>query len=312
MKMPEEQNIVAEQWNSRLSRFLGSVISWKQLGESNNDIYCEDLKKKVGIDGVFAYRRNAYTPQQVVFVEAKTIAKIDSLNRSKIEDWVNVFVDKIVHAPHSQEFFNKFQPDSNANYGLGLIGLWVRDTEKYTEEKIRNWLSQINVPARRQNPVNLFFVSNRVLSSISTIFQTIQDLRQKDNYISIEPHFPAYGDFPVSDGKSWPIETLVSKFAFYKVRKKQFLINEGHKHHEYDSSIVFYTGKLDNYEDLRFVGLALRQFQILGPEIEIYTQASPTSIRNEIKVFKDEFASGTNSEFKFNELTISNDLPGWL
>ena len=45
--MPEEQNIHADQWNRRLNSFLRDVLKWKQLGESNNDVYCEELKRKV-------------------------------------------------------------------------------------------------------------------------------------------------------------------------------------------------------------------------------------------------------------------------
>jgi hypothetical protein len=310
--MPEKQNVYADQWTSRLNRFLEGVLHWKQLGESNNDIYCEELKREVGIDSVFAYRRNEYSSQQIVFVEAKTVEKLDNLSRAKIEEWVNIFVEKIIHAPHSQDFFNKFQPDADANYGLGVIGLWVRNADRYSEEKLKNWLSQINVSSRRQNPINLFFASNRIISSICTITQIVDDLKNQKDYVSVELYFPMYGDFPLADTKSFPIESLFSKFVFYKATKKQHLINEGDKYHPYSAWIVFYTGRIESYDDLRFIGLALRQFQLLGTEVEIYTHKSPTSIRNEIRLFQEEFAPKTNSVFKFNELVVSNDLPGWL
>jgi hypothetical protein len=310
--MPEEQNVYAEQWKTRLNEFLGSVLSWKQLGESNTDIYCDDLKRKVGIDSVFAYKRNEYASQQVVFVEAKTVETLNNLSRAKIEEWVTVFLDKIVRVPHSHDFFNKFQPEGHAVYGLGLIGLWVRNADGYSEERLSNWLSQLSLPGRRQNPVNIAFISNRIISSICAITQVIRDLKHQENYVSIEPYFPIYGDFPATDGKSLPIESTFSKFFFYTAQKKQYLKSAETKHLEYPASIVFYTGEIESYDDLRFIGLALRQFQIASPEIEIYTLESPTKIRNEIKVFREEFAPKINSEFKFNELTVSNDLPGWL
>ena len=129
--MPEYQNVVGEEWNSRLNKFLRVVLNWEQHGISNTDIFCENLKRKVGIDSVFSFRRNKVSRQQVVLVEAKTIEKIENLSRSKIENWIVDFQEKIAYVPHSQEFIEKFNTDENADYQLGLLALWVRDTNSY-------------------------------------------------------------------------------------------------------------------------------------------------------------------------------------
>jgi hypothetical protein len=269
------------------------------------------LKRKVGIDSVFAYSRNRTSNQQVVFVEAKTVEKMDSVSRSKIENWVTDFLEKIACAPHSPDFSTKYLPDTDAAYQLGLLGLWVRDADGYSNEKIQTWLSQLNLPTRRQNPINIVFASNRIISSLCVIYQTIQSLRARDDYGSISYFFPTYGDLPAADGNCIPVEALLSKFLFFPANRKQTI--KGTKQiHEYPSSIVFYSGDIKDYNDLRFIGLALKQFQILAnAEIEIYTLHSPADMRNEVTAFVKEFAE-TGCSFVFHEIAVSDEIPGWL
>jgi hypothetical protein len=310
--MPEEQSVYGNDWNARLNVFLTKVLHWNQLGESNNDVYCELLKRKVGLDSVFAYQRNSASNQQVIFVEAKTIERLESLSRAKIEGWVTDFLEKIINAPSSHDFADKYRPHSNADCSQGLIALWVRNADGYSDEKIQAWLGQLNLPIRRQNPVNIIFISNHIISKICSIHQTLQYLKEKNDFSEISFHFPTYGNFPVADGNCIPMEALLSKFLFCQAKRMQIIKGEN-RTSEYSSPIVFYTGHINDYNDLRFIGLALRQFQILKPntEIGVYIPDSIVRFRNEIKTFKSEFAeSGCTCDF--HEFTFSDELPGWL
>jgi len=309
--MPEDQNVWGEQWNGRLNNFLADVLNWTQLGDSNVDIFCPALKRKVGLDSVFAYKRNPRSTQQVVFVEAKSTERIENINRSKIETWIIDFVDKIAGLPFSQDFTQKFAPDTDAIYNRGLLALWVRDETSYSSEKIRNWLSQINLPTRRQNPIDIIFISNKQIAQLCAIHAKINELKSSDDFIRLSYFFPIHGNEIPADGSCIPIEILLSKFVFCKTIKRQNLIGSN-SHNEYESYLVFYLGDIKEYADLRFVGLALNQFQIFGSaEVDIFTKYDPTEIRNDIANYKKEFAQYSDS-YNFRQLKFPDSLPDWL
>jgi hypothetical protein len=308
--MPEEQNVWGGIWNRRLNSFLSDVMLWSQLGQSNNDIFCEELGRKVGIDSVFAYKRNPQCNQQVVLVEAKTAERSGNLRRVKIEGWVRDLAAKLTCAPHSPEFHEKFSPDTDAQYGLGLIALWVREFETYSHEQVSRWLAQLVVPKKRV-PINICFISNESIARLCAIHETIEHLEGKDAYKSAQYYFPAYGRQPPADGSCMPVEALLSKFVFCKARKAQRLKGRDEEN-EYSAYLVFYLGVITSYHDLRFIGLALKHFQLVeADEIEIYTTYDPESIRNHIETFQAEFWQ-TNPGLDFRQLTVTNDLPGWL
>lgn len=308
--MPEDQNVWAEVWNTRLNRFLETVIGWRQLGRSNNDVWCERIQEKVGLDSVFAYHRNPSSNQQVVLVEAKTRERLDSISKSEIQKWVDRFTVKLENAPLSPEFREKFQPDTNAQFRMGLIGLWVRDSQSYSHPRLQQWLSQLHV-AQRRNPLNICFISNQTITRLCAIHDEVNALRSSESYTDVGYYFPSYGDKPSCDGNSLPVEALLSKFIFCQAKRHQRLVGSGGTH-SFDSSIVFYLGQLGSYHDLRFIGLALRDFQLLqAGEAAIYTLYEPETLRNEINGFKEEFRD-KNVQFEFRQLTTNHELPGWL
>jgi hypothetical protein len=309
--MPEDQSIIANEWNRRLNIFLGNVMRWSQIGESNTDIYCDSLRRKVGIDSVFIYQRNQASYHQVVFVEAKTVEKLDNISRAKIEEWANNFQDKIANIPLSPDFSQKFNPPSDSEYHLGIIALWVRENGGYSREKLSLWLSQLNLPQRRQNPINILFVSNFEINILCQIHTIIEELGKECEQISFQ--FPIYGNLPSPDGSCIPAEYLISKFFFVNVKRKK-KIDNGNFTTEYqdESKLVFYLGAIKSYDDLRFIGLALRQFQLLANQnINIYILIDPIKIRNEIQSFNSEF-SDSSCKFEFYRFSVPNDLPGWL
>lgn len=307
--MAEKQGVVGDAWNRGLNRFLREVMRWKQLGRSNNDISCDEIKRDVGNDSIFSYKRNPQCNQQVVLVEAKTYERMDSFSRSDVQNWVTRFITKLDCIPHSSDFHKEFHPDADADYHLGIIGLWVREHETFSQEKLQSWLSQLQLPEKR-NPLNICFISNNVIGQMWSIHEKIASLNKRE-YREVVPYFPDYGDLPHADGSCIPIEVLLSKFIFYKAKKVQAL-KGGKRSNNYDASLVFYLGHIANYDDFRFIGLALKYFQLLqADEAEIFTLYDQLTLRNHIADFKQEFTD-TDTEFVFHKLNYNHDLSIWL
>jgi hypothetical protein len=311
--MPEDQGVWGESWNSRLNTFTREMLLWRQHGTSNNDIYCDNLGKKVGIDSVFSYRRNLNSAQQIVIAEAKSLQKMDYFNRSRMQKWVEDFVPKLECVPHSEEFNNFFLPDTEAQYQLGLLALWIRDQSSYSYSDIENVLSQIHLPQRR-NPINICFISNWHIVRFCAIHSIVTRLRNLPNYREINYFIPIYGTQPDADGTCLPIESLVSKLVFCKARKIEKLKGNSDDPNTniYDNYIVFYLGDITNYADVKLIGLALRYFQMIkAPEIDIYTTKDATEIRNDVENFRQEFGNN-NTEYNFHQLDLTSNIPGWL
>lgn len=310
--MPESQNVWGDSWNKEFNKFLETVMSWKQLGESNTDIINPITGKPRGIDSVFAYNRNPNSPQQVILVEAKSITKLKNTNRSKIQDWIITLLTKLENLSLSQEFKEKYQPELDAKYQLGLLGLWVRNTESYSASILQSWLSQIQVPNRKL-PHYIGLISNHTITNLLAIYEEVERLKSTEFCENVEYYVPDYGRLDSVDGRCLPIETLFSKFIFCRAKMLQPL--KGKKNFDsYEASITFYLGNIQNYDDLRFVGLAIRNFQLFKMgEVIIYTFRSPTEIRNEIANFIKEFTPVTgDAPIKFEQLIPKNQIPSWM
>ncbi len=311
--MPEEQNVQGERWHKLLNQFLKQVMGWEQLGDRNNDIYCEETKGKVGIDSVFTYKRNPHCPQQIIFVEAKTRKNMKALSSREMQKWINRIIYQLEYVPHSREFREKFTPDTDAEYNLGLLGLWIREHETYSHERLQELLYQLDFPPRSKKiPFNICFVSNQTIAGLCAIHEEFESLKHSGNYKDVTYHFPTYGERPSSDGSCIPIETLMSKFVFCKAKKLQRIKGKD-EFNEYPACIVFYLGKIEEYHDLRFIGLALKQFQLFAgtEDIDIYTLYDSLYLRNHIEAFQREFQD-QNVEFNFERLSITYDLLRWL
>jgi Fe-S cluster biosynthesis and repair protein YggX len=310
--MPEEQGVWGDSWNDRLNNFAKVALHWNQLGASNNDIYCDLLKKKVGIDSVYAYRHNQQSFQQVVIAEAKSLKIMDYVNRSRVQKWIDEFIVKIEHVPASDDFSRVYNPDVTAQYQLGLLALWVRDQKTFSQSDMANVLSQVRIP-RRKTPINLGFVTNNQIINLCSIHQTIQMVVGAGEYDSVEYYIPSYGNSPSSDGRALPIETVMSRIIFCRTTRKQVTKTAGGElHNTVLGYFAFYLGDVRSYADLRFVGLALKHFQMFhASEISIYTLSDAIDIRNYTELFKQEFRS-EGVEFSFRQLDTTANLPGWL
>ncbi len=323
--MPEEQNVRGNIWHGRFNRFLRVVLKWEQLGDSSTDIPdpVREKRKDRGLDSVFAYKRNPQSPQQIVLVEAKTRGKMTDISRLKIQDWVDDLHTKLVRLPSAKEFKDKFQPEIDAQYQLGLIGLWVHDVETYSHSQLQTWLSQVYVP-KRKTPCCIGLISNRTITRLCAIHEEVRKLRGSVTCQDIRFHLPDYGDKPSADGSIIPLETVFSKFVFFNADMLQPTKGDSPPV-PYKAYVAFYLGDVQSYSDLHFIGLALRQFQMLRTgELLVYTLRDPTDIRNEIANFKREFqlisiSTGQTTDYeesgdnmKFRQLVPGTQLPGWM
>ena len=75
----------------------------------------------------------------------------------------------------------------------------------------------------------------------------------------------------------------------------------------YDASIVFYFGDVRTYNDVHFIGLAIKRFQLLKThELIIYSLLPPTDIRNYIATYKkDTMDNSTVQNIEFRQLQLA-------
>lgn len=324
--MPEEQSVRGHSWHARFNRFLEAVLGWKQLGDSSTDIPdpARMKHKERGVDSVFAYRRNPRSPQQIVLIEAKTVERMRNIGRVRLQDWVANLHAKAERLPSAQAFKDKFRPETDAQYQLGLIGLWVRDVETYSHSQLQAWLSQVHV-SKRKTPCHIGLISNRTITRLCAIHEEIQEFKRSDMCQSIRYHFPDYGEKPLADGSSVPLEAVFSRFVFCNASMLQPTKGDS-RPIPYQAYITFYLGDVHDYPALHFIGLALQCFQMLRTdELIVYTLRDPVDLRNQIATFKEEFhlvpdsperaASHGRSgvaDIQFRQLVPNNQLPGWM
>lgn len=307
--MPEEQNIRGDNWNRQLNKFLKTVLGWQQLGQSGTDITDPKTGKPRGLDSVFAYYSNSHTPQQIVLVEAKTIEILKNVNRGKIQQWMTTFFGKLESLTTSREFKEKFQPDTDAHYQLGLIGLWVRDVDSFSDVTLQRWLSEIHLPERKVC-YHIGLISNNIISRFCAVFEEVERLKES-KYKDLEFYIPDYGNKPSADGKSLPIEVLFSKFIFCRGEKDEEIRG---RHISIPTSIAFYFGEINTYDDLHFIGLALKQFQLLkSDEVILYILRDSEDMRNQIARFRDSFPLAKAKEgIEVKQFVPKNKLPTWI
>lgn len=311
--MAELQNVWGESWHRELNAFLSTILNWSQLGESSTDVIDPHTSHPRGIDSVFSYRRNQNCNQQIILVEAKRIANINNTNRSRLEDWIITLSDKLGQLPSSKEFRGKYGTETGADYGLGLVGLWIEDQTDGTEKKLRTWLSQLRLPEKKP-ALHIGFISNLEIARLIAIHEEMDRIRHGEDCENISLHMPDYGTLPTTDNVCLPFESLFSRFVFCKAKMRQRLKGSDIGYSLYDRILVFYLDPIGSFEDLYFVGLALRHFQLTQDyDITIYTTAKHTEIRDYIAQFHQKFGQhNSRNEIRFDTLIPKTKIPSWM
>jgi hypothetical protein len=309
--MPEDQNYWSEVWNSRLNNFLINVLGWKQHGPSNVDIRCETVvRREVGIDSVFTYKRNPQSAQQVIVVEAKFTENLKNVNRSKVQAWSDTLLEKLSCLPYSAHFHEVYQPERTAQFHRGLVGLCVQNAASYDHARLKSWLADIQPPNRRK-PIVLTFISNQVIARWCAAHQKLEKLRSTGDYSRVRYVFPDYGPLPHADGSCVPIESLLSKIIFIRATRRKPLKGKP-SFDEFETASVIYLGQADTVEEWRFLALAIKQFQLLDMgEVEVCTIQDPAAVRGPIDHFRSQLQAGS-VDFQFTKLETSDEIPQWL
>lgn len=305
--MPEEQNVRAEWWNRRVNRFLSDVLHWQQLGSSNVDIKCDQDNDNVGIDSVFSYRSHERTEQQIVIVEAKIRGKFEAVNRAELQKWVDRLIKKVECAPKSREFAEKFAPSVDAQFGVGMLVLWVSDASSFDGEVFERRLELVEMPSKTREHY-LFILDNRKIAQFCAIHDELQRLRSTGSYESIRFYMPSNGSDLICDGSTFPLEAVYSDVIIFRTLKKENAKN-ANTYQIYESSIVFYFGRVSTSYDLAFIDLIIRDLGIHDTtDIDVYLDSPLEPIRSEIE------AHSRNSKFRirFKNLLINEHLPSWL
>jgi hypothetical protein len=305
--MAEDQVYFGTEWNKKLNRFLSKVLGWQQLGTSGIDVFCESTQKKVGLDSVFAYRISARSPQQIVIVEAKTRAKMKAVTLSEMKDWIWDLIKKMECVSQSQDFMKKFRPAGDAEFGVGLVALWVRETDTFDGETIRQILPKIEVTSRKV-PQHVFVIDNERIARLCSLYDEYNRLKASDMYEEVKFFIPPNSSEMICDGSVLPMEFLFSDWAFMTTRKKQ-LLKGTNQYRAYSSLACFYFGNVTSFEELNLIDLAIRDLGFGAvDDIDVYLAHPLDDIRSQI----DEFKRGARFSVDFHLLPINKDLPGWL
>lgn len=305
--MPEDQNYNGDQWNIGINNFLTKILKWKQIGTSNIDVICGPNNEPMGLDSVFGYRTHERSHQQVVIIEAKNRDNFKALSRAEIQRWIDRLLKKVELTPPSQDFQRKFPTDADAQYGMGLLAVWVRDTDSFDTAVLADRLKQIEVPDKR-NPIYLYVLDNERITRVISVYDEINRLLGTEEYKDCLFFYPANGSDILCDGTVLPIEVLFSDILFYRVTKREYKRSTG-TYDEYESVLCFYFGDITSIGDFRFIDLAIRDSGLQNAkEFEVYITASTDNLRSEID------AHTRDSRFKptFKRLSLRSDLPSWL
>lgn len=305
--MPEDQNYNGDQWNIAVNKFLEKVLGWKQLGTSNIDVkHGPNPADIIGLDSVFAYRTHERSHQQVVLVEAKNRKAFKDLSRGEIQEWVNILLKKLELGPPATDFHKKFPFDEDAQFSVGLIAAWVRETATFDSGVLAERLKQIEV-TEKKNPLFIYFLDNSRLTRMLSVYDEVNRLTGTQEYKDGLFFYPPNGSDLLCDGTVLPLEALFSDILFYKITKRE--ISKIGNHTEYPAALCFYFGQIHNIDDLRFIDLAIRDSGLHDArEFEVYIASSTDEIRSEIAMHTKE----SDFTLTFKRLTIRTDLPNWL
>ncbi len=306
--MPEDQNYNGDQWNIAVNNFLEKVLKWTQLGTSNIDVkHGPNPMDVIGLDSVFAYRTHPRSHQQVVIVEAKNRKTFKDLSPGEMQKWVSVLLKKMELAPPSPDFLKKFPVDEDAQFSVGLIAAWVRETATFDFGALGERLKQLDI-VEKKTPQFLYFLDNYRVTRMLAVHEEINRLLSTEQYKDALFVYPPNGSDLLCDGTVMPIEVLFSDVLFYRITKRELIKSKG-TYDEYPAVICFYFGKINTIDDLRFIDLAIKDLGFHeANEFEVYITSSVDDIRSEIAMHKQK------SKFRpsFKRLPIRADLPSWL
>lgn len=308
--MPEDQGQIGDRWTEEASE-LFKRLGWEKVADSNIDIEGTDGHQH-GIDALFKYADGLQNNiQEGIFLEAKSYST-DSFRVTKFADWVNKLDLKIRELRRSEEFNTMYPAMAETNPRNGLLVIWFRDVDNYSNFKPRldEAFTSIRTPRGYSRVKNrLFIVSNDDILRLSSLVDAIKDWNNENSELTnLKFVYPSSLEFKYATQETTILnfEYACSKFVISKAQKISHL---GIK----NFYSIFYFGHLDiqSFERLRS---ALLRFNI--PEtpsnLFLYHYQRDDNFRKIEPDVKNLFNSIGEIEVEIKAMDRFSDLPSWM
>lgn len=308
--MPEEEPQRGNRWTEHAVQLL-SDLGWDQKGSTNVDIPCvihRERRHPHGIDFFMTYLDPYQNCEIGIIGEAKNYAW-SSLNRSKIEGWINELVQKIECVPFSNEFIERLNFDS-APINTGLLMIWVHDS--FDKAEFINYLNNISIP-KKHNLQRIFVLGNHEILKLYSLKGKIMEITGEQNSSTVfDIFYPSSQEYDSSRAKNLiTLEYIKSKYIFGKM-SKPVRHTGSETPTTINCTVVFYFDEL-TFDALRHMYLALRRFQLTEPKILIYYYLDENEdieyFSPHIEQFKREYGAGVSDKFSFKPLEVLESVP---
>ncbi|MGG4218598.1 hypothetical protein ABEW32_10240 [Paenibacillus jamilae] len=317
--MSEEQQYQGDRWTTQSKNILQN-LGWTQVGDSNFDIDCvnkpahktktRDRVNPHGIDSVFSFY-DPYSKKDVGLIVESKHRKWDGINKAEIEDFVKQLQMTIECAGTNETLQQLGCPIVR----VGLLMIWCNEPERFEEDKYREYLKQLKLTSKRNNPVTIYVASNNEILRWCSLIQKVIYIRKDSNVSEFKFFYPSD---TYSGGKSSPsrrdhvnIVHLFSSYIFAKSKEKQ--IFRGNTLTSEISHVFFFAEP--TLEELNFMYSCIQPFQLEdAQELRIYLYNDDTTFRVQIEQFirskrKDLIAQGSDLEITIDYMIRLANVP---
>ncbi|MBO8161977.1 MAG: hypothetical protein H0Z24_10150 [Thermosipho sp. (in: Bacteria)] len=288
--MPEEQNVIGEQWTLESVSLL-KHLGWSLHGQPNFDITCSQKTHKArshGVDALLSYYDPYINRKNGVILESKS-RKWESINTRTMSQWLEQLTATLEcanNAPEVKEF------DCHP-INTGLLTIWCNDNN-YNHEKFCDYLKSLKLPNKR-NPFIVYVLSNYDILRLCSIITTKQDIKREDNITNVSFYYPSINQSIGISNEILNLKYMFSEFIFLKAKKIQKF---GDITIPLDITVVFYFGS-PTFREINFMYSALKAAQLEDVnEIRIYFYGS----EEEGRMHKSEFKQRKEEELSISQL----------
>lgn len=301
--MPEDESERGELANQRIIALL-SKLGWTQQGKENVDIPCSsgvhtDRQNDHGIDAYFKYDDPFRKLERGIFVESK-IRKWESVNKSKMRDFMTQTLGAIECAPESDIFEERLNFGAPRNFNAGVISVWSSD--EYYDSDFSRYVSEVGIRRKERGTYEIAVLGNKRLNQLARTAKQFENLKEEFSHDAANTYFyyPSISDKPFPDKTgSLALESVVSDLIFAKVEDPRTIDGEVTGHDQ--KLIVFHFGEM-TVESLEVVFQSLVLYNLLDVnEVRIYYD--PDTDRN----IQDREAA--KRQFRSNVIPEDDDTP---
>ncbi|RIW35643.1 hypothetical protein D3H55_07095 [Bacillus salacetis] len=286
--MSEQQQFEGEKWTTQTIKILRE-LGWTQEGTSNFDIKCsfktahgsneaKERKNDHGVDSLFSYFDPFLQQELNVLVESKKRVW-SGISKSTISSFINQLRTTIECANVSE----KLHELGVNGVDTGLLMVWCNEVEKYDYEKIKEYLSEIEIPSKTK-PITIYVATNHEILKWTSLIEYKKKLESESKEFNF--FFPSdyYRKFKsMSIQKNYVnLVQLYSSYIFGKSTREvrhsngSFIQNVNH--------IFFYAEPTK--KELEFMYQLVSEFQIEdADELQIHMYGDQSQSREHIDAF---------------------------